>query len=285
MAFNRTIMEPLLRVEKLNVTFRTEDEIIYAAKDVSFNVGRGRTHGIVGESGSGKSASCHAIMGLIPENGVFAAQSIFFDGAEIGTLSEAELEKIRGRDMAMVFQESLTSLNPVHTIGRQIIESLKLHRGMNKPDALEEARHLLEMVGMPEPSLCLREYPHQLSGGMCQRAMIAMALACRPSLLIADEPTTALDVTVQAQILDLLNRLQEKLRMSIILVTHDLGVIAEMADDVSVMRHGRVVEQGTVEQVFEHPTHPYTRELLRQIPRIDQPSPIYYPPGQEKDTP
>ena len=275
-------MDALLRVEKLRVTFRTEDEIIYAAEDVSFNVERGRTHGIVGESGSGKSASCHAIMGIVPENGVAAAQSILFDGTDISTLSEGELEKIRGRDMAMVFQEPLTSLNPVHTIGRQIIEGLKLHRGMDKPAALKESRHLLEMVGIPEPPLRLREYPHQLSGGMCQRAMIAMALACRPSLLIADEPTTALDVTVQAQILDLLNRLQENLGMSIILITHDLGVIAEMADDVTVMRHGRVVEQGTVVQVFEHPAHHYTRELLRQIPRIDQPSPVYHPPGIAK---
>ena len=275
-------MEMLLEVENLDVTFRTEDEIIYAVRQVSFSVGRGRTLGIVGESGSGKSASCQAIMGLTPENGIAQADRITFDGVDINSFSENELGKIRGRDMAMVFQDPMSSLNPVHTVGRQIAESLRLHRGMNREAARVEARNLLDLVGIPEPKQRLREYPHQLSGGMCQRAMIAMALACRPSLLFADEPTTALDVTVQAQILDLMKRLQGEFGMSIILVTHDLGVIAEMADDVTVMRDGRVVEAGPVGQIFSHPQHPYTRELLDRIPRLDRPSPLYEPPVLEE---
>ncbi|MBT3359735.1 MAG: ABC transporter ATP-binding protein [Rhodospirillaceae bacterium] len=275
-------METLLQVENLNVTFRTEDEIIYAAREVSFSVGRGRTLGIVGESGSGKSASCQAIMGLTPGNGVTQADRIVFDGTDINTLAESKLEKIRGRDMAMVFQDPMTSLNPVHTIGRQIAESLRLHRGMNREAARVEAQNLLDLVGIPEPVQRLKEYPHQLSGGMCQRAMIAMALACRPSLLFADEPTTALDVTVQAQILDLMKRLQGEFGMSIVLVTHDLGVIAEMADDVTVMRYGQVVEAGPVGRIFGNPQHEYTRELLDRIPRLDRPSPVYEPPSREQ---
>lgn len=271
-------MEPLLKVENLSVTFRTEDEVVLAARDVSFSVDRARTLGIVGESGSGKSASCQAIMGLTPENGVARADQIVFDGVDINSLSDGELENIRGRDIAMVFQDPMTSLNPVHTIGRQIAESLRLHRGMNGEAASKEARNLLDLVGIPEPRQRLREYPHQLSGGMCQRAMIAMALACRPSLLFADEPTTALDVTVQAQILDLMKRLQNEFGMSIVLVTHDLGVIAEMADDVTVMRDGRVVEAGPVGQIFGDPQHPYTQELLARIPRLDRPSPVYEAP-------
>ncbi len=274
-------MDTLLEVENLDVTFRTEDEVIYAAREVSFSVDRGRTLGIVGESGSGKSASCQAIMGLTPGNGAARADRIVFDGNDINALSESKLEKIRGRDMAMVFQDPMTSLNPVHPIGRQIGESLRLHRGMNRTAARQEARNLLDLVGIPEPDQRLREYPHQLSGGMCQRAMIAMALACRPSLLFADEPTTALDVTVQAQILDLMKRLQGEFGMSIVLVTHDLGVIAEMADDVTVVRDGQVVEAGPVGQIFANPQHAYTRELLDRIPRLDHPSPVYEPPRTE----
>lgn len=274
-------MDSLLAVENLNVTFRTEDEIVYAVRDVSFAVGRGRTLGIVGESGSGKSASCQAVMGLTPGNGIVTADRIDFNGTDISRLPEQALESIRGRDMAMVFQDPMTSLNPVHTIGRQIAESLTLHRGMNRDDARDEARKLLDLVGIPEPVRRLKEYPHQLSGGMCQRAMIAMALACRPSLLFADEPTTALDVTVQAQILELMGRLQAELGMSIVLVTHDLGVIAEMADDVTVMRHGEIVEAGPVGKIFKQPEHPYTIELLDKIPRLDRPSPTYEPPRPE----
>jgi ABC-type dipeptide/oligopeptide/nickel transport system ATPase component len=274
-------MQELLTVENLNVTFRTEDDLVYAVRDVSFSVGRGRTLGIVGESGSGKSATCHAIMGLTPENGLVQANKVFFDGTDLTEMSEQDMEKIRGRDMAMVFQDPMSSLNPVHTIGHQIMESLLLHRDMTRAAARAETLDLLDLVGIPEPGQRIREYPHQLSGGMSQRAMIAMALACRPSLLIADEPTTALDVTIQAQILDLMRRLQADFRMSIILVTHDLGVVAEMADDVTVMRHGQVVEEGAVEQIFESPAHPYTQELLSLVPRLDRPSPVYVPPIQE----
>ena len=272
-------MNSLLTVENLNVTFRTEDEVVEAVRDVSFAVERGRTHGIVGESGSGKSASCHAILGLTPENGISRADRIDFQGRDLSGLSERDFEKIRGQDIAMIFQDPMTSLNPVHTIGRQIAESLRLHQNLSKSQATNAARDLLDTVGIPEPAQRIREYPHQLSGGMCQRAMIAMALACRPALLIADEPTTALDVTVQAQILELMKRLQDDIGMSIILVTHDLGVIAEVADHVTVMRHGRVVEDGPVTRVFKHPEHPYTRELLDDIPRLDQPSPVYVPPA------
>ena len=272
-------MNSLLTIENLNVTFRTEDEVVEAVRDVSFTVERGKTHGIVGESGSGKSASCHAILGLTPENGIARADRIDFQGRDLSGLSERDFEKIRGQEIAMIFQDPMTSLNPVHTIGRQIAESLRLHQNLTKSQAINAARDLLDTVGIPEPAQRIREYPHQLSGGMCQRAMIAMALACRPALLIADEPTTALDVTVQAQILELMKRLQDDIGMSIILVTHDLGVIAEVADHVTVMRYGRVVEDGPVDRVFKHPEHPYTRELLDDIPRLDQPSPVYVPPA------
>lgn len=274
-------MDTLLEIENLSVVFRTEDEVVHAVRDFSLSVRRGTTHGIVGESGSGKSVSCQAILGLTPGNGQFSSDRMLFDGRDLKGLRETELEKIRGCDMAMVFQDPMASLNPVHKIGRQIGEGLRMHRGMNRRQSLIEARHLLERVGIPEPEKRLREYPHQLSGGMCQRAMIAMALACRPSLLFADEPTTALDVTVQAQVLDLMKRLQTEFNMTIVLITHDLGVIAEMADDVTVMRQGRVIETGPVERIFKAPEHPYTRELLDRIPRLENPSPIYTPPSME----
>ena len=278
-------MNNLLTVENLNVTFHTEDEVVEAVREVSFTVERGKTHGIVGESGSGKSATCHAILGLTPENGVVGADRIDFQGKDIAGLQERDLERIRGKDIAMIFQDPMTSLNPVHTIGRQIAESLRLHQNLSKGQAVKAARDLLDTVGIPEPAQRVREYPHQLSGGMCQRAMIAMALACRPALLIADEPTTALDVTVQAQILELMKRLQDDIGMSIILVTHDLGVIAEVADHMTVMRYGRVVEDGPVGRVFEQPEHPYTRELLADIPRLDRPSPIYIAPTPPEQRP
>lgn len=274
-------MNTLLNVENLNVTFRTEDEIVSAVRNVSFSVKKGKTLCIVGESGSGKSVSCHAITGLTPKNGIAIADKIHFDDLEMDNLSEKQLLKIRGKRIAMVFQDPVTSLNPVHTVGNQIAESLSLHRGLTGNKATKEVINLLEMVGIPEPSQRIKEYPHQLSGGMSQRVMIAMALACRPDLLIADEPTTALDVTVQAQILDLMRRLQKEIGMAIILITHDLGVVAEMADDVTVMRFGEVVEQGTVDEIFKNPQHPYTQELLGLISRLDEESPIYSPPLQE----
>lgn len=268
-------MEHLLEVQNLSVTFRVENERINAVKGVSFSVSAGRTHCIVGESGSGKSVLCNGVLGLTPGNGVVQADRIYFKEQNLLTLSEKKFEKIRGADIGMVFQDPMSSLNPVHAIGSQISESLMLHKKLSSSAAKAETLTLLKLVGIPEPKLRIKEYPHQLSGGMCQRVMIAMALSCRPSLLIADEPTTALDVTVQAQILDLINRLKKEMSMSIILITHDLGVVAEMADDVSVMRNGELVEAGKVEQIFNHPTHPYTQELLSLVPRIDHPSPVY----------
>jgi oligopeptide/dipeptide ABC transporter ATP-binding protein len=234
--------------------------------------------------------SCHAVLGLTPPNGRVLAGEILFEGVDLLRLKTSELEKIRGRDIAMIFQDPSSSLNPVHTIGRQLIESLVIHRGMDKATARAEALQLLDRVEIPEAKRRLTEYPHQLSGGMNQRAMIAIALACQPKLLIADEPTTALDVTIQAQILDLLSQLQKDLGMSMILITHDLGVIAEMAHDVSVMYMGRVVEASGVSGLFHQPTHPYTVGLLNSLPRVDQdvslvpiegtvPSPLEMPPG------
>lgn len=271
-------MTPALEVKELNVVFRTETADVHAVRDVSFSVPHGTTFGIVGESGSGKSVTCQAVMGLTPANGTVTAEAIRLDGRDIGALSDAALDKVRGRDMAMVFQDPMTALNPVHSIGRQIAESLRLHRGMDRRTAHAEACELLALVGFPEPEQRLRDFPHQLSGGMTQRAMIAMALACRPALLFADEPSTALDVTVQAQILDLLKRLQHEFGMTIVLITHDFGVIVEMAETVAVMRDGRIVEAGPVDEMFANPTHPYTQRLLEQIPRLDHPSPIYTPP-------
>jgi oligopeptide/dipeptide ABC transporter ATP-binding protein len=283
-------MEPILEIRNLAISFDTEEGEVPAVSDVSLQVSPGKTLGIVGETGCGKSVSCHAVLGLTPPNGRVLAGEILFEGVDLLRLKTSELEKIRGRDIAMIFQDPSSSLNPVHTIGRQLIESLVIHRGMDKATARAEALQLLDRVEIPEAKRRLTEYPHQLSGGMNQRAMIAIALACQPKLLIADEPTTALDVTIQAQILDLLSRLQKDLGMSMILITHDLGVIAEMAHDVSVMYMGRVVEASGVSGLFHQPTHPYTVGLLNSLPRVDQdvslvpiegtvPSPLEMPPG------
>jgi peptide/nickel transport system ATP-binding protein len=283
-------MEPILEIRNLAISFDTEEGEIPAVSDVSLQVFPGKTLGIVGETGCGKSVSCHAVLGLTPPNGRVLAGEILFEGVDLLRLKTSELEKIRGRDIAMIFQDPSSSLNPVHTIGRQLIESLVIHRGMDKATARAEALQLLDRVEIPEAKRRLTEYPHQLSGGMNQRAMIAIALACQPKLLIADEPTTALDVTIQAQILDLLSQLQKDLGMSMILITHDLGVIAEMAHDVSVMYMGRVVEASGVSGLFHQPTHPYTVGLLNSLPRVDQdvslvpiegtvPSPLEMPPG------
>jgi oligopeptide/dipeptide ABC transporter ATP-binding protein len=283
-------MEPILEIRNLAISFDTEEGEVPAVSDVSLQVSPGKTLGIVGETGCGKSVSCHAVLGLTPPNGRVLAGEILFEGVDLLRLKTSELEKIRGRDIAMIFQDPSSSLNPVHTIGRQLIESLVIHRGMDKATARAEALQLLDRVEIPEAKRRLTEYPHQLSGGMNQRAMIAIALACQPKLLIADEPTTALDVTIQAQILDLLSQLQKDLGMSMILITHDLGVIAEMAHDVSVMYMGRVVEASGVSGLFHQPTHPYTVGLLNSLPRVDQdvslvpiegtvPSPLEMPPG------
>ena len=265
----------VLSVENLSVSFRTDSAVVTAVRDVSFTLERGQTLCIVGESGSGKSVTCQAILGLTAGNGQVTAGRVIFAGADLAKLPESALQKIRGRRISMIFQDPVASLNPIHSIGAQIGEALTLHERLSTVAARARAMELLRQVGIPEPERRLREYPHQLSGGMNQRVMIAMALACRPDLLIADEPTTALDVTIQAQILDLMRRLQTEIGMSILFITHDLGVVAEMADRVVVMRHGQVVESGSLQQVFGAPQQPYTRELLDLVPRLDTPAPQY----------
>ena len=259
---------PLLEVSGLRTTFATEDGEFAAVDGVSFSVDAGRTLAIVGESGCGKSVTSLSIMGLIAAPGRIAGGSIRFAGRELVGLPLRELQDLRGNGMAMIFQEPMSSLNPAYTIGRQIVEGLLRHRPMTHADATARALQMLEKVRIPAPAQRLNEYPHKLSGGMRQRAMIAMALACEPRLLIADEPTTALDVTIQAQILDLIHVLQQETGTAVILVTHDLGVVAEVADEVVVMYAGQVVEQAPVAALFAVPQHPYTVGLLGSIPRL-----------------
>jgi oligopeptide/dipeptide ABC transporter ATP-binding protein len=263
---------PLLEVSNLRTYFRTDAGVARAVDGVSFHVDRGEVLGIVGESGSGKSVTSLSIMQLIPQppGELMPGSSIRLRGEELVGATEKKLREMRGNDVAMIFQEPMTSLNPVFTIGAQIVEALRLHRGMNRKEARAEAIESLRLVGLPNPEERVDAYPHQLSGGQRQRVMIAMALSCQPDLLIADEPTTALDVTIQAQILDLLAELRSRLGMAIILITHDLGVVAEVCDRVIVMYAGQVVEQGTVDQIFNNPRHPYTEGLLRAIPRLGQ---------------
>lgn len=253
---------PLLEIRNLDLWFDTEQGRVHAVRGVSLGVRAGKTLGIVGESGCGKSVTCHSILRLTPGNGIMAGQ-ILFDAQDLASFDEARLTRLRGHEIAMIFQEPLSALNPVHTIGGQIAESLHLHRGMDKAAARAETLRLLERVGIPEAQRRLREYPHQLSGGMNQRTMIAMALACRPRVLLADEPTTALDATVQIQILLLLRELQRDLGMATIIVTHDLGVACEVADKMAVMYAGRFVETGSSVDVMETPRHPYTRGLFQ----------------------
>jgi oligopeptide/dipeptide ABC transporter ATP-binding protein len=261
--------DPLLSVRDLVVGFRSGASIARAVDGVSFDVRKGRTLGIVGESGCGKSVTAFSIMRLLPQPyGVIMGGSINFAGTNLVKASDSEMHRIRGGRIGMVFQEPLSALNPVQTIGRQLMEVLRLHKAITKEKALKEAVSLLGKVGIPSPEIRVGEYPHQLSGGMRQRVVIAMALSCNPSLLIADEPTTALDVTIQAQILDLVLSLKSELGMAIVLITHDLGVIAQVCDDVVVMYAGRVAEKGPVEAIFRRPTHPYTRGLLASIPRL-----------------
>lgn len=259
--------DPLLAVADLRTTFYTDKETIRAVDDVSFTVERGQTVGIVGESGAGKSVMARSLMGLIDDPGEVAPEStIRFQGREIAGLSEQQWREVRGTGIAMVFQDPMTSLNPVYTVGNQIKESLRIHQGLRGHEATTEAIDLLEAVGIPDPARRLREYPHEFSGGMRQRAVIAIALACDPDLLICDEPTTALDVTIQAQILELLDDLQKERDLGILFITHDMGVIAEVADSVVVMYAGEVVERATVERLFDDPKHPYTSGLLASIP-------------------
>ncbi len=260
---------PLLEIRNLDVFFDTEEGTLHAVRGVSLALRECETLGLVGESGCGKSVTCHSVLRLLPPNGA-ARGEILFQGRDLLALEPAALDKVRGRDVAMIFQEPASSLNPVHSIGTQLAESLTLHRGMSASAARAEALRLIDRAGIPEAKRRLGEYPHQLSGGMNQRAMIAMALACRPKLLIADEPTTALDVTIQAQILALLKELQSEYGMSVILVTHDLGVVAETSDRVVVMYAGSIVEEAEVADLFARPAHPYTLGLLESVPRVDR---------------
>lgn len=260
----------LLEVNNLRTDFDTDEGIVTAVDDVSFTLTRGETLGIVGESGCGKSVTALSIMRLLPQPmGQIKAGEINFAGRDLTKVPLKEMQKIRGAQIGMVFQEPMTALNPVHTIGKQLAEGLLLHKDISVQAALKESLEILDRVGIPSPDVRLGEYPHQLSGGMRQRVVIAIALACKPQLLIADEPTTALDVTIQAQILELIKDLQDEMGMSVILITHDLGVIAETCESVVVMYAGKVAEQGTVYDIFDHPSHPYTRGLLDSIPRLD----------------
>jgi peptide/nickel transport system ATP-binding protein len=258
--------QPLLRVEDLRVQFTTEDGIVHAVDGITYQVSQGRTLGIVGESGSGKTVSSLTTIGLTRRMGASISGRIMFEGRDLIQLPEDELRAIRGNDIAMIFQDPLSSLHPLFRVGSQLIEAVRAHRDVSKAIARERAIELLGLVGIPDPSRRVDDYPHEFSGGMRQRAMIAMALANEPKLLIADEPTTALDVTVQAQILALLEHLQRELGMAIVIITHDLGVVAEMADDVAVMYAGRIVETASAEGVFNDPEHPYTWGLLKSIP-------------------
>ncbi len=265
------LSEILLEIKNLKTVFHTYDGDVKAVDGVDLTIHRGEIVGIVGESGCGKSVTSLSIMRLIPSPpGEIQADKMVLNGKDLLTLSEEELYKIRGNEISMIFQEPMTSLNPVYTVGEQIMEALELHQGMDEKTARKKAIEVLDLVQIPSPHKRVDDYPHQLSGGMRQRVMIAMALACHPSLLIADEPTTALDVTIQAQILDLLRKLQQDLGMAIMLITHDLGVVAELVKKVVVMYAGVVVEKADVKDLFAKPLHPYTQGLLTSMPRLDQ---------------
>ncbi|MBW4838830.1 MAG: ABC transporter ATP-binding protein [Paenibacillaceae bacterium] len=262
--------EKLLEIRKLTAGFLTENGVVKATDRISLSIGKGQTVCLVGESGSGKSVTSLAIMRLIDyAGGMIMEGNITFRGQDLTTKKQEEMRHIRGNQVAMIFQDPMSALNPVFTVGEQIAESLRLHQNKNADEAWSMAVDLLKLVGIPAPEIRAKQYPHELSGGMCQRVVIAIALACNPEMLIADEPTTALDVTVQAQILDLLRKLQAELGMSILLITHDMGVAAEMADRVAVMYAGAIVEEGPVEDIFNQPSHPYTVGLLQSIPGFE----------------
>src|SRR5256884_744544 len=260
---------PLLEVEDLRTHFRTDDGVVKAVDGVSFSIEKGETLGIVGESGSGKSVTCLTIMGLNPKQNTITSGEALFNDENLLTASSRRLREIRGNDIAMIFQDPMTSLNPVHTVGTQLVEAILLHRDITKKQAKSRALELLKAVGIPRADRRIDDYPHQFSGGMRQRVMIAMALVNDPDLLVADEPTTALDVTTQAQILSLMTRLQEEFGSAIIMITHDLGVVAEIADEVVVMYAARVAEKAPVDELFKRPRHPYTWGLLGSLPRLD----------------
>jgi oligopeptide/dipeptide ABC transporter ATP-binding protein len=258
--------ESILVVKNLRTSFPSGDGWVHAVDNVSFNVRKGEALALVGESGCGKSVTALSIMRLVAHPGKITAGEIHFKGQNLAELSEKEIRKVRGDDIAMVFQEPMTSLNPVFRVGAQVAEAIRIHRNVSRRQARDRAREMLELVSIPDPDKRLDDYPHQLSGGMRQRVMIAMALSCDPELLIADEPTTALDVTIQAQIMELLASLQQRLGLAILLITHDLGVVAEFCERVIVMYTGRVVEEAPVRELFANPAHPYTRGLLRSLP-------------------
>ncbi len=264
-------MAPLLEVEDLRVHFRTDDGVVKAVDGISYSIEPGQTLGIVGESGSGKSVSSMTVMGLTRAKNAEITGSIRFDGQELLTASEPQLRAVRGGPVSMIFQDPLSSLHPMYTIGRQLVEAVRVHQEVTKAKALDRAVEMLGLVGIPDPRRRADSYPHEFSGGMRQRVMIAMALCNDPKLLIADEPTTALDVTVQAQILELLEKLKRELDTAIVLITHDLGVVAEVTDDIAVMYAGRIVEKASRDAIFAAPEHPYTWGLLRSIPRLDSP--------------
>ncbi len=261
--------EKLLEIKDERLSFFTPAGEVKALNGVSFSMEEGEVLGIVGESGSGKSVTAYSIMGLTAYPGKLVGGTVHFNGHEIEKMTEKEFRKIRGNEVSIIFQDPMTSLNPVYTIGNQIVEVILLHTNKTKKEAYERARELLELVGINEPSKRLKQYPHELSGGMRQRVMIAIALACEPKLLIADEPTTALDVTIQAQILELMQELRKKLGMSIIMITHDLGVVASMCEKIAVMYAGHIVEYGTADEIFYNPSHEYTKGLLKSIPKLN----------------
>ncbi len=290
---NNPTETPLLELRDLRTWFFTDIGIAPSVDGVSYAIRRGRTLGVVGESGCGKSVTALSIMRLIPSPpGRTVSGQVLFEGQDLGALSEREMRKIRGNRIGMIFQEPMTSLNPVYTVGNQISEAISLHLDLGPKETRDLAIDMLRQVGIPSPEKRIDDYPHQMSGGMKQRVMIAMALVCKPDLLIADEPTTALDVTIQAQILDLLNSLQKSLGMSILMITHDLGVVAEVSDDVAVMYAGKVVERGDARAIFRRPLHPYTIGLFRSLPSMSAarggrlptipgmvPSPLDFPTG------
>lgn len=260
--------EKLLEIKDEKLSFFTPAGEVKALNGMSFSMNEGEVLGIVGESGSGKSVTAYSIMGLTAYPGKLIGGTIYFNGHQIEKMSEKEMRKIRGNEVSIIFQDPMTSLNPVYTIGNQITEVIRLHTGKSKKEAYDRAKELLELVGINEPTKRLKQYPHELSGGMRQRVMIAIALACEPKLLIADEPTTALDVTIQAQILELMQELRQKLGMSIIMITHDLGVVASMCERIAVMYAGHIVEYGTADEIFYEPKHEYTKGLINSIPKL-----------------
>lgn len=271
--------EKVLQVKDLEVSFRTHAGDVQAVRGVSFDLYKGETLAIVGESGSGKSVTVKGVMGLLSDNGYYKNGSILFEDYDITKMKEGQLHTVRGNKIAMIFQDPMTSLDPTMTVGKQIMEVILLHQKVSKQEAFDKAVKLIDLVGIPQPKARMKQYPHQFSGGMRQRIVIAIALACEPTILIADEPTTALDVTIQAQILDLMKDLQRKIGASVIFITHDLGVVANVADRVAVMYAGRIIEVGTSDEIFYDPRHPYTWGLLGSMPDLDTEGDLYAIPG------